>query len=154
MLARSGLRDVFRTGVGSLGTMPPPESLTGIPIMSPAGTGSDTPREEIIPLATDGAATSVTSTAMPTASPPVQLTHAKDSSSAVCNLLQNLGRSTGQAGIYVGEGLLPVPAKLAEKITRWEFTEMAELLPKFWSPLNPRDTSSIPATAQSGTRRK
>ncbi len=36
-------------------------------------------------------------------------------------------------GAYVGEGLPPVPAKLAGKIRRWEFVEMGELLPEFWT---------------------
>ncbi len=31
-----------------------------------------------------------------------------------------------------GEGLPPVPLKLAEKIRRWEFIEMAEPLPEHW----------------------
>ena len=35
------------------------------------------------------------------------------------------------AGAYVGDGMPPVPAKLAAKIRRWEFMEMGELLPKF-----------------------
>ncbi len=38
-----------------------------------------------------------------------------------------------QGGVYVGEGLPPVPTKLADKIRRWEFVEMGELLPEFWS---------------------
>ena len=31
-----------------------------------------------------------------------------------------------------GEGLLPVPKKLQEKIVRLEFVEMRELLPETW----------------------
>lgn len=34
------------------------------------------------------------------------------------------------AGIYVGEGLPSVPAKLVDKIRHWEFVEMNELLPE------------------------
>ncbi len=34
--------------------------------------------------------------------------------------------------MYVGEGVAPVPAKLATKIKRWEYVEMGELLPEFW----------------------
>lgn len=33
-------------------------------------------------------------------------------------------------GIFVGEGLPPVPSRLAERIRRWEFVEMCELLPE------------------------
>ncbi len=36
------------------------------------------------------------------------------------------------AGAYVGDGMPPVPAKLVNKIRRWEFIEMGELLPEFW----------------------
>jgi len=35
-------------------------------------------------------------------------------------------------GICVGEGLPPVPEKLAAKIRRGEFIEMCELIPKYW----------------------
>ena len=36
-------------------------------------------------------------------------------------------------GVYVGDGLPPVPTKLAAKIRKGEFVEMGELLPEFWS---------------------
>ena len=36
------------------------------------------------------------------------------------------------AGVYVGEGVAPVPKKVAEKIWRWDFVEMSELLQEFW----------------------
>ena len=35
-------------------------------------------------------------------------------------------------GAYVGEGMPPVPAKLAARIRRWEYVEMGEILPEFW----------------------
>ena len=36
-----------------------------------------------------------------------------------------------ESGIYVGEGLCPIPMKLAQPIWRWEFIDMVEmLLPK------------------------
>ena len=35
-------------------------------------------------------------------------------------------------GLYVGEGLPPVPVKLVEKIHKWEFVDMAEMLPEYW----------------------
>ena len=38
-------------------------------------------------------------------------------------------------GLYVGEGLPPALVKLAEKIHKWEFVEMAELLPKYWGSI-------------------
>ena len=39
-------------------------------------------------------------------------------------------------GVYVGEGLPPVPLKLAKKIQRREFVEMAQMLPEFWPSLH------------------
>ena len=38
-----------------------------------------------------------------------------------------------ESGVYLGEGLPPVPVKLAVKIRKGEFVEMGELLPEFWS---------------------
>ena len=98
-----------------------------------------------------------TTSAASTSAPPVSLAYTQGSASLVCNLLPSLGQSgapPGQEGIYVGEGLLPVPAKLAEKITRWEFVDMAELLPEFWSTVNPRESASNSVITQSGARRK
>ena len=40
---------------------------------------------------------------------------------------------TEQLGIYVGEGMTPVQKKLADKIWRWEFVDMGELLPDSWT---------------------
>ena len=36
-------------------------------------------------------------------------------------------------GVYVGEGIPPVPMRLAAKSRRGEFTDMGELLTEFWS---------------------
>lgn len=36
------------------------------------------------------------------------------------------------AGTYLGEGLLPVPDKLVQKIVRLEFIEMRDLMPETW----------------------
>ena len=46
------------------------------------------------------------------------------------------------SGVYLGEGLPPVPDKLAAKIRRGEFVEMGELLPEFWSPTKGEEESS------------
>ena len=43
-------------------------------------------------------------------------------------------------GVYIGDGLPPVPAKLAAKIRKGEFVEMGELLPEFWSSHREEDT--------------
>ena len=56
----------------------------------------------------------------------------------MCNLLPaagNVGASAPSTGVYIGEGLPPVPLKLAEKICGWEYTDMSELQPKFWVSL-------------------
>ena len=47
-----------------------------------------------------------------------------------------------------------VPAKLAEKITQWEFAEMAELLPEFWSSLVSKKSTPTPALRQGMSRCK
>ena len=54
---------------------------------------------------------------------------------ALVNLLPwaGPGLKPHAGGVYVGEGLLPVPTKLADRIRRWEFVEMGELLPEFRS---------------------
>ena len=53
----------------------------------------------------------------------------------MANLLRqaNSGLTTGSQGVYVGEGLAPVPTKLVAKINQGKFIEMAKLLPVFWS---------------------
>ena len=55
--------------------------------------------------------------------------------STVSNLLPFAPRrlAAPARGVYIGEGLLPVPAKLAERIVRWEYIEMSEMLPEFWT---------------------
>ena len=80
-----------------------------------------------------------------------------DMASMMCNLLPNVGQTkeaSQSVGIYIGEGLLPVPAKLAEKIARWEFVDMAELLPELWSTLAPKDSRSAPGAKQGVPRRR
>ena len=77
--------------------------------------------------------------------------------SIICNLLPNLGQgreSSASAGIYVGEGLLPVPAKLGEKITWWEFVEMVDLLREFWSPLTAKEPVADPTVSQGTARHR
>ena len=58
--------------------------------------------------------------------------------SIMCNLLSaasNAGASAPSTSVYIREGLPPVPLKLAEKICRWDYTDMSELLPEFWVPM-------------------
>ena len=49
--------------------------------------------------------------------------------------------------MYIGEGLPPVPAKLAERIVRWEYIEMSEMLPEFWMQTMLDEPDSKPAAA-------
>ena len=58
---------------------------------------------------------------------------------SLTNLLQQAMASLtpALAGVYVGDGLPPVPQRLADKINRWEFIDMGKLLPEFW--LVPKD---------------
>lgn len=46
-----------------------------------------------------------------------------------------------------------MPAKLAERIIKWEFIEMGELLPEFWSPSAGKDSATQPP-ARTGTHRR
>ena len=53
---------------------------------------------------------------------------------AMCNLLLVGGdsQSSKLTGLYVGQGLPPVPVKLVERIHKWEFVDMAKLLLECW----------------------
>ena len=46
----------------------------------------------------------------------------------------------------MGDGLPPVPAKLAKKIQGGEFVDMHELLPELWSSV--RDEGGAPRTSR------
>ena len=56
-------------------------------------------------------------------------------SSSLTNLLQFVGEDLELPleGVYVGDGIPPVPEKLAAKIRWREFIELGELLPEFWT---------------------
>ena len=147
--------------------MPPIESLRGMPIVSLAGP-SLPPRSTLsATLAPAAQASTTTTVSNPvTCTPLAEITTvtaglttvtSTQANAAMLNLLPSMGHSKGaslSAGIYVGEGLLPVPAKLAEKITQWEFVEMAELLPEFWSSLVSKESTPTPAPRQGASRRK
>ena len=44
------------------------------------------------------------------------------------------------AGLYLGEGFLPLPQRLVEKITKLEYVEMAEPQPEAWLLEDLRET--------------
>jgi hypothetical protein len=52
-------------------------------------------------------------------------------------------RDDGEQGVSIGEGLAPIPRKIAERIWRWEFVEMGDLLPEN-GMLRTEDGSSNP----------
>ena len=64
----------------------------------------------------------------------------RDTTRTMANLLGDL-RAAGETveeaakpgSFYVGDGLPPVPARMVTKIGKWEFVEMYELLPEFWT---------------------
>lgn len=131
--------------------MPPPEVRDGLPTVSPAGPGSSAPTPPLSEAPTAVSEALAVMTAEPVTTRPAS---DRDSASVVCNLLPSLGvlqDPAGFAGVYVGEGLLPVPAKLAEKIVKWEFVDMGELLPEFWAAATSKDASNPKAPA---SRRK
>ena len=127
--------------------MPPPEALRGIPSVPTLGSAGSVPPTSHAIL--DGS--------VPSGSGPPLAVTPQGNSSVLCNLLPRLGQASESSltvGIYVGEGLLPVPARLAEKITRWEFVDMAELLPECWSSFGPKESVSVPGTRFGGYRRR
>ena len=95
-----------------LGSMPSLQALVGIP--SVAGGSAEEQAGDGLTLA-DGT--------QPGAS----------EASLMMNLLHQavVDPSMASGGVYVGEGLAPVPQKVAERIWRWEYIETGELLPEF-----------------------
>lgn len=55
--------------------------------------------------------------------------------------------------MYVGDGLPPVPAKIAAKIGRWEFIEMYELLPEFWTQKGDEMASKTSTSSRAKAKR-
>ncbi len=107
-----------------LGAMPSAGALSGIPTV-PHGPGPSPPMPtEMGPSGSPGMQPGASNAALVTNLLPLSTTEP----AATLN------------GVYVGEGLPPVPAKLAEKIRKWEYVEMAELLPEFWN--SPKEESS------------
>ena len=117
--------------------MPPPSDLAAIPVATGpllSGTGP-------LPSASSQLAHNPATGTLPAAGlpgPSGELSadaHTSPSvAAAMCNLLSVGGdsQSAKLPGLYVGEGLPPVPVKLVEKIHKWEFVDMAEMLPEYW----------------------
>ena len=129
--------------------MPPRAALAGLPVIDggavppPQGTGS-VPGTQSSSVPPGGAVASATMAVSPQATPsggqqteigPPVWPWSASGTAAVANLLPlaATGSPPTLPGVYVGDGLPPVPQKLADKILRWEFVDMGELLPEFWS---------------------
>ena len=100
--------------------MPSLAALAGLPSLEGTSAQSDP-----TPLPVDGTGKGAPSTPLGTSG----------SSTAITNLLPFAGDSLKipSEGVYIGDGIPPVPDKLATKIRRGEFVEMGDLLPEFWS---------------------
>ena len=119
--------------------MPPPESHWGIPLVDPT-TLTGLREKAMGPTGTTPGTLSCKASEPAGTGMNAALHKGGDAStsfqgnSVLCNLLPSLYStkdSSGTVGIYVGEGLPPVQVKQADKIRRWEFVEMNELLPKY-----------------------
>ena len=51
-----------------------------------------------------------------------------------------LGHIQVPAGLYLGEGFLPLPQRMVDKIAWFEYVEMVELQPEAWLLENQSDT--------------
>lgn len=103
--------------MASLGALPSSSAISWVPVFT-----SDNP-------AISTAVSSVATTLVTPAVPPL----VSPASSVVSGIVPSSPAAVGfPAGAYLGEGLLPVPEKLAQKILRLEFIEMRELMPETW----------------------
>ena len=51
-----------------------------------------------------------------------------------------------ESGMYIGEGLPPVPIKVAQRIWRWDFIDMVEMLPELWTQRTDENPTKALAT--------
>ena len=122
-----------------VGVIPPIVSLAELPIIPPGHAGPSSmlsswvgrPSQTGIPTSTLSLARAATTL-------------------AVSNLLPFAVRLplAPAVVVYVGECLPPVPAKLAERIGRWEFIEMSAMLPEFWTQPRSDESESKPTAAR------
>ena len=82
-----------------------------------------------VPCIGGGTTSSATGDTNPTHEGGPSLPSGASVSATLATLLPSSGPLS--EGEYVGDGLPPVPAKVAAKIRRGEFVEMGELLPEF-----------------------
>lgn len=120
--------------------MPPPSALVGLPRIPAMSTLASR-----IPLTSGGTLATRLGTPVHSIIPltgPPSSADGTSTTSTITNLLplahHSLHRPT--EGVYVGDGIPPVPEKVATKIKKGEFVEMGELLPEFWSPREDGDS--------------
>lgn len=114
--------------------MPPLSALAGLPLLDPRTSGSGS--RSSVPvgwLPTISSSSILATSSLPTP----RIGSNLSASLAGDNVLNLLPVAASRdplptAGVYVGEGLPPIPPKLATKILRWDFVQMAEMLPEFW----------------------
>ena len=136
--------------------MPPPSALVGLPISrgggithlsgsgaavngnrvdptgEPNGPTGDTSNPTGDTTAPNGANNGPTHSSGATPGPS-GLTSSGSTASVLTNLLPAFTAKGGMVGegVYVGDGRPPIAPKLAQRIRRWEFVDMGELLPEF-----------------------
>ena len=97
--------------------MPSSQALRGLPVVSVSLTDSTTLLSRSPPVTTSGGTEHIrTAAATLQAWSSLGIHAATDPSPTL--------------GVYVGAGNTPVPSKLAERIRRWDYVDMAELLPE------------------------
>ena len=93
--------------------MPSSSSLSGLPVIGVGVTSTSMRPDDV---------GSSTATTIPTVGTSLVWSHRGSQQSAI--------GLTRIQGVYVGAGNSPVSAKLAEKICRWDFVDMADMLPE------------------------
>ena len=81
-----------------------------------------------------------TPTTSASANKPLKCTAPMTSQKIVATSPTGLGHIQVPAGLYLGEGFLPLPQRLVDKIARFEYVEMAELQPEAWLLENQSNT--------------
>ena len=62
----------------------------------------------------------------------------KEATESMAAILREMGTNQNKVmwgidnGMYVGDGLPPVPKRMVDRINKGEYIEMGDLLPEFW----------------------
>lgn len=126
-----------------MGTMPPVTAVPGL------RTTPSVVLASIVPGSTSDVPTSSTITASLSSSSILPSTSITDRTVAAPTLptLPAVGHTPSstltQAGMFMGDGMVPLPTKIVTKILALEYVEMQELLPENWSDLHTEDQSKF-----------